>query len=153
MMLIIWAALTIFFMIVEAVLVGIVSVWFAIGSLVAFFLDLFGLNIKNMGIAAVYVQVVVAIIVSFLLLFLLGPFIRKKLKGQIVATNKDALIGATAVVTEKILPNTTGRAKLGHQDWAAISEDNSEIAKGKVVQVLKIEGVKLIVKENKGEDE
>ncbi|MGM9531581.1 NfeD family protein, partial [Intestinibacter sp.] len=41
----------------------------------------------------------------------------------------------------------SGVVKLNGEEWTAISKDELKIEKGKVVEIIEIEGVKLIVRE------
>ena len=52
-----------------------------------------------------------------------------------------------AIVTQTIEPYETGVAKLNGEEWTAMSKDETRIEAGKLVEVVAIEGVKLIVKE------
>ena len=44
------------------------------------------------------------------------------------------------------LPSSFGQVKVGEELWSAISEDSNEIKKGTEIEVVKIDGVKLVVK-------
>ena len=63
-----------------------------------------------------------------------------------VATNADSNIGKEAVVTEHIDNlQGSGAVRISGVEWSARSADGSEIEKGAVVRVLRIEGVKVCV--------
>ncbi len=67
-----------------------------------------------------------------------------------IKTNVEALIGKTGVVMEKIEPAPNkGRVTVGSEDWKAVSYDGKEIESGRKVTVIRIEGVKLVVEEEK----
>ena len=73
-------------------------------------------------------------------------FVKNILKKEPVKTNADRYIGKLAVVTEGISNiDAKGQVKVDNQIWSARSEDGSQIAEGTRVNVLRIEGVKLIV--------
>ena len=78
---------------------------------------------------------------------LLRPLARKYFTPGTHRTNADRLVGQEAVVTETI-DNLAGagQASIGGQIWTARGEDNTPIEAGARVQVLRIEGVKLIVR-------
>ena len=63
-----------------------------------------------------------------------------------IKTNVDALVGKAGPVTETI-DNAlgTGRAKIGGDDWRAVTADDSRIDVGQKVTVLGIDGAKLVV--------
>ena len=134
-----WIAAMIFFIIVEAVTVGLASIWFAIGSVAALICALAG--------GPVWLQVVWFVAVSALTLFLTRPLVKKYVAGRAVPTNADRNIGRTAVVTEEINNlAATGTVKVDGLDWTARStDDNVTIPKDTVVIIKEIRGVKLLV--------
>ena len=134
-----WIAAMIFFIIVEAVTVGLASIWFAIGSVAALICALAG--------GPVWLQVVWFVAVSALTLFLTRPLVKKYVAGRAVPTNADRNIGRTAVVTEEINNlAATGAVKVDGLDWTARStDDNITIPKDSVVVIWEIRGVKLLV--------
>lgn len=142
---IIWLALMIGFIIMEAVTVQLISTWFAAGALAAMIVNLLG--------AEVWLQVVVFFTVSIVLLAVLWPMARKHIKAKTVATNADALIGRICSVTQTIDPVEGGRVKIGDVTWSARSEYGEAIPVGKMVRVLKIQGAKVFVEEVKKEVE
>ena len=142
---IIWLALIIVFLVMEAATVQLISTWFAAGALAAMIVSLIG--------GAVWLQIVVFLTVSIVLLVLLWPIARKHLKPKLVATNADALIGRVCTVTEEIDPVEGGRVKLGDVTWSARSESDERIPAGTLVKVQKIQGAKVFVEEVKKEVE
>ena len=135
---IIWLALLIVFAITEGVTVALVSIWFMGGALAALIAALCG--------AELWVQVVLFFAVSILLLLCLRPLSKRLIKQKKVATNADSNIGKEAVVTERIDNlQGSGAVRISGVEWSARSADGSEIEKGAVVRVLRIEGVKVCV--------
>ena len=135
---IIWLALLIVFAITEGVTVALVSIWFMGGALAALIAALCG--------AELWVQVVLFFAVSILLLLCLRPLSKRLIKQKKVATNADSNIGKEAVVTERIdYLQGSGAVRISGVEWSARSADGSEIEKGAVVRVLRIEGVKVCV--------
>ena len=134
----IWLGLMILFLIVEATTVTMVSLWFAGGALAALVLSLLGCGFVW--------QIGAFLIVSTALLALLRPLARKHFTPQIVRTNVDSVIGTKGYVTADI-DNlaATGTVKLGGMEWTARSSSGNPIAKGTLVKVEKIEGVKAFV--------
>ena len=136
---VIWVVALILFAAVEAVTVQLVSVWFAAGALAALIADLLG--------AGVTVQFVVFLAVSIICFIVTRPLVKKFSTSKIQSTNADRCIGETAVVVEEIdNVNAKGQVKVNGNIWTARSETDEVIAEGEKVTVLKIEGVKLIVK-------
>ena len=142
---IIWLVLMAVFLIMEAATVQLVSTWFAVGALAAMIVALLG--------AELWLQILVFLTVSIVLLALLWPMVRKHLKPKLVATNADALVGRLCIVTEEIGPLEGGRVKLGDVTWSARVEAGESIPAGSQVKILRIQGAKLIVEAVKKEVE
>ena len=134
----IWLAAAIIFIIIEAVTVGLTTIWFAAGALVALILALIKVGVG--------VQVAVFLILSLVLLATTRKIFVNKLKTGSEKTNVDALVGEEAVGLENITPFNTGLVKVKGQNWTAIAADkDASILKGSTVKIKAIEGVKLIV--------
>ena len=134
-----WIAAMIFFFIVEAATVGLVSIWFAFGALAALICSLMH--------APVWLQIIWFLAISVITLVLTRPLAKRYVNGRAVATNADRNIGRTAVVSERI-DNlaATGAVKLDGVTWTARTpEDSVTVEEGAPVIVQEIQGVKLIV--------
>lgn len=133
-----WFVLLVVFAIVEAATVGLASIWFAAGALVAMIAAFFH--------APLWLQIVLFLAVSFLTLLLARPLARKFLTPGYQPTNADRILGTEGVVTEAI-DNLNGRGlvSVGGSVWTARAQDDRPIAAGTVVRVLRIEGVKVFV--------
>ena len=87
---------------------------------------------------------------AFLYLVFLRKKIRAKLSSQHVSSNVDALLGRTALVTERIGPHAPGMVKLGDEVWRAslAHDDAAEPVRepGATVTVDSVEGVTLRVR-------
>ena len=135
---ILWFIVMVVFLAVEAGTVGLGSIWFSAGALVAMLAAVLG--------ASVPVQIVVWAAVSAGSLACLRPMVRKYINPKIVRTNVDAVVGKEAIVTQDIDNlRATGTVKLGAVTWTARSTDDSPIPAGTVVRVQRVEGVKLFV--------
>lgn len=134
-----WLAISIFFIVVEAITIGLLTIWFAIGALGSLILALIG--------APFWLQLVMFFILSLCLLAFTRKFFVDKLKLGSKKTNLEAMIGEKAVVISAIEPYKVGRVRVGGQEWAALAEVSSEaVDKDQLVKITAIEGVKLIVK-------
>ena len=135
----VWLALLIIFVVVECLTVGLVSIWFAGGSLVAMFFAMAGAELAW--------QVVAFLIVSGILLFLTRPIAVKYFNNNNDKTNYKSIIGEVAKVTESIDNfNQTGAAFVDGKEWTARStKDTITMEKDSLVKVTAIEGVKLMV--------
>lgn len=134
----VWIAVIIAAVVVEAVSMQLLSIWFAIGGAAALITSFFTDSIA--------IQAVVFIAVSAAALVIIFPAVRRSLNKKSEKTNADRYIGKLAVVTEDISNiNAKGQVKVDNQIWSARSDDGEELAVGTRVKVLRIEGVKLIV--------
>ena len=134
----IWLIAAVIFIIIEAMTVGLTTIWFAAGAFVALVLALFKVGAVP--------QVAVFLIVSLVLLGTTRKVFVNKLKTGSQKTNVDALVGEEAVVLEDITPHNTGLVKVKGQNWTAVAYDKeATIPKDTTVKVKAIEGVKLIV--------
>ena len=135
---IVWLALMVVFLVAEAQTVSLISLWFASGALVALLASLLH--------APVWLQVLLFFAVSASLLACLRPIARKHFTPKLSKTNVDAIIGSRGYVTADIdNVSATGSVKLGAMEWTARSTTGCIIPKGTLVQVDKIEGVKVFV--------
>ncbi|MBE6772827.1 MAG: NfeD family protein [Ruminococcaceae bacterium] len=135
-----WLVAVIALGVVEAVTVGLVSVWFALGALAALISSLFG--------GPLWLQIVLFIVVSALALIITRPLVKKYFnKESHKPTNADMVIGKEAQVTETIDNlQGTGAVRCMGKEWTARSENGETILSGETVTAVKIEGVKLIVR-------
>lgn len=139
---VLWLIAAVVFGIAEAMTMGLGTIWFAGGALVAaavsFITDSF------------LVQLLVFILVSLLLLYFTRPVALKKLNKDTVKTNIDAIVGMSGSAESDIKKHENGAVKADNKIWTAVlAEDSPEISAGDRVTILSIEGVKLIVrKEN-----
>jgi membrane protein implicated in regulation of membrane protease activity len=131
--------LLILFIIVELISVGLTSIWFAAGALVALIFAALG--------AAPAVQIVLFLVVSVILLAATRPWARKYINSRTQSTNAESLIGENIRIVQRV-SNTdqTGMAVVHGQEWTVRTQDDNEtIEEGQMATVLAISGVKLIV--------
>ena len=134
-----WLIAIALLLLVEFATAALTTIWFAGGSLLALLCAVAG--------GPVWMQMVLFLAGSAVLLLLTRPMAVRMLHKGTVATNADSLIGQEAVVTEKIDNlQSTGTVQINGQEWTARSVNPEHvIEKGEVVMVRAIEGVKLIV--------
>ena len=90
--------------------------------------------------------------VSIAALIATRPLAHKMLDKTIVPTNADRVLHHTAKVTETIdNENTTGAVYIDGKTWTARSEDGDVIARGSMVTIVRMEGVKLFVRKEREE--
>lgn len=144
---IIWLIILVVLLLLEILTLGLTTIWFAGGAVVAFIAALLGANLV--------VQIVLFIVASVILLVFTRPLAMKYLNRRTVATNVDSLIGEEAVVTEEI-HNLLGKGQVQVRGvgWTARAVNEEEVIPcDTVVRVKKIDGVKVLVEkvEDKGE--
>ena len=137
----IWLLVAITFAIGEAMTPSLTLIWFSIGAVVLIFLSGF--------IESILLQVIIFAIISTTLLVTVTKSIVKKDKTHEYNTNLKAIINKTGTVKNDILPNKTGMVIVDSEELTAISLNEEIIKKDEVIEVVKIEGVKLIVRKIK----
>ena len=137
-----WLIVLAVLLIIEAITVGLTTIWFAGGALIAAVLSWMG-----MGIA---VQWGAFLLISLVLLIFTRPLAMKYFNKETIQTNANSLIGKKAVVIQEIDNLAqTGQVRINDIEWTARSADDEKIGEGTVVTIEEIRGVKLIVKQNK----
>jgi membrane protein implicated in regulation of membrane protease activity len=129
--------LIIVFAVAEAFTLGLTSIWFALGAIVALLVSLLKLPI--------YLQKAVFLIATLVLVIYTRPIAQKYLRIGVSKTNVSALVGEKGVVMKRVDVYNLGQVKVKGQIWTAKSERGEEIARGEEVEIVAIEGVKLIV--------
>lgn len=137
---VIWLFIVVVMAIIEIITLGLTTIWFAGGALVAFVASLLGANL--------IVQIVLFIVVSVGLLALTRPLAVKFLNKGRESTNAESLIGKRAVVKQEIDNlNARGMVSVNGQEWTARAFEEKIIPEGTTVEIMEISGVKLLVKE------
>ncbi|MBQ2101046.1 MAG: NfeD family protein [Lachnospiraceae bacterium] len=138
-----WIVILIVAIIVEIISLGLTSIWFAGGALVAL--------IAAALHAPLWLQILLFVAVSLLLLLFTRPIAVKYFNKDRVRTNAESIVGRQGVVTETIDNlQGVGTVSVGGQEWTARNVDEDQvIEKGSVVEVVAISGVKLICKAEK----
>lgn len=134
-----WLILLALLLLIEMFTLGLTTIWFAGGALIAFLLSLVADNLL--------LEFVVFFVVSFVLLIFTRPIALKYFNKQRVKTNYESFIGKDGKVTVKIDNfNNTGEVNLNGQLWTARAfDDMTTFEVDERVVVKNISGVKLIV--------
>lgn len=139
---ILWAALFITALVIEARTAELVAIWFVPGILISLVLSFFGVY--------EWVQILVFAVISVVLLILAFTVFRKKILKNHGSekTDTDLLLGRDARVEEDIdNAEMRGAVKIDGKVWSARMASDGETAKaGEFVTVESISGVKLICK-------
>lgn len=138
--LIFWMVVLILCIGIEVLTLGLTTIWFAAGALVAIFAALL--------YAPIFVQVILFLLVSLALLFFTRPIAVKYFNKDRIKTNVESMVGRQAIVTGQIdNVQATGQVTVSGQEWSARSwDDRVQIPAGAIVTVAAISGVKLIVR-------
>ena len=129
---VIWLSLFVLFLVIEIITMGLTTIWFAGGALVAFLVAVLGLGLG----------------VSLALLAVTRPLAMKYFNQERQKTGAELLIGQKALVIEEIdTLSSKGRVEVRGQEWAAKTDaPEGKIPKNAIVVVEGIQGVKLIVR-------
>lgn len=135
----VWLILVILFIVGELVTVGLTSIWFAVGALIALLGAFLGLPF--------WFQVILFIAVSIICLIATRPLANKFINRRVQNTNAESLIGQEIRITEQVSNlDQTGTAVVHGQEWTVRAADDKEIIpQGELARIKSISGVKLIV--------
>lgn len=136
---IIWMVVAIAFALAEGLTLGLTFIWFAGGALLSMIVSFLGLGYAF--------QILAFIIGSSLMLIYTRPIAIKVFKIGATKTNVDSLIGKEGIVIKELQTFTMGQVKVKGQIWSAKPDGEINILEGHRVEVVRIEGVKLIVKD------
>lgn len=139
MMTMFWGLAFLVFIVIELATVNLVTIWFAVGSLITLFVSLY--------VESEIMQIIIFIIASLVSLIITKPIASKLKIRNIEPTNSDRYVGKKGEVTKKITPKEKGEVKVLGTIWTAVSDETLEV--GEEIIVKKIDGVKLIVEKEK----
>ena len=137
----VWLIIAGLFFVGEMITVGFLVFWFGVGALIAMVVSFFTSNI--------IIQTTVFIISSAFLLLITKPFVKKFVDVKSTNTNAFSIIGKKAFVIKEINSHSIGQIKINGEVWSAETENNETIPEGSEVEIVRINGVKAIVKPTK----
>ncbi len=134
-----WLIALAVFLVIEIITLGLTTIWFAGGSLIAFIASVLG--------ASVPVQILLFLVISIVLLIFTRPLVEKYLNNSRIKTNVNSMEGKEGKVTEEIDNfNQKGTVVIGGLEWTArSSDDHVTIPEGAKVVVKEVQGVTAIV--------
>ena len=142
----VWLAVIVVTIVVEAFTMEIISIWFTVGAIPSFVLA--GFDVLGWEI-----QLVIFIVLSAVLILSLRKITKNfLLKNSNAKTNLASIIGTKVRMIEMTDFDSVGTVKINGVTWSAVGEKGETIESGTVVEIMKIEGNKLFVKEVKSED-
>ena len=134
----VWTAITIAAVLVEVFTPQLVSIWFAIAGAIC------------IGLAFVpglpfWATIIIFAVLSIILLFSLRPTLTKLLnKQKDLKTNIDSLIGKNVRMIATSDFDNLGQARVGDVVWSVKSRDGEVLKEGEVVEIVDVDGNKLI---------
>ena len=136
---VIWLIILVVLVVIEIFTLGLTTIWFAGGALVA-------IAVAALG-GPVWLQVLTAVIVSAVLLFFTRPVAVKYFNRDRERTNAESLVGRQAIVTGEINNlQGIGQVAVNGMEWTARTITDGQVIKtGEVVAIRGINGVKLLV--------
>jgi membrane protein implicated in regulation of membrane protease activity len=131
-------------LIIEAVGPALVSIWFALGAVIALILSF-------IPEVAWWIEVIVFVVISIATLLALRPILKRYIKRNNYNTNIDSFTGKRGYVIEDITYLRPGAVKIGDVSWTAIPVNKDEkIVENEIIEVVAVNGNKLIVKKVEG---
>ena len=138
-MIFVWLIIAIIAFVIEANTTDLSSIWATAGGVIT--------AIVAIWCHTIWIQITIFLVISVLGILLIRPYIIRYVKRNEIGTNVDALIGKRAICIDDIGPDNIGSCKIEGKIWSAKAKDDTiTINIGQKVEVLAIDGVKLIVK-------
>ncbi len=136
---IVWLVAVFVFLVLELISMGLTTIWFAGGAVVAFVASLFN--------APIPVQILLFIVTSVVMLIFTRPVVEKKLNNSRTKTNVEEIIGKEGKVTEAVDNfNQKGVVVINGLGWSARNGETDDIIPvGAKVIVKEVQGVKVMV--------
>lgn len=139
----IWLVVFVACIVAEIISMGLTTIWFAGGALIAAVAAVIG--------TPLWIQILLFAVASLVLLYFTRPIAVKYFNKDRVKTNAESLVGKQAIVISEIDNlQGIGQVTVGGQEWSArTTGEGITLPVGSVVTVRSISGVKLMVEEKK----
>jgi len=134
----IWLIVMVFMILLEIMSFNLVTIWFALGAFITIFVSLLTGNFA--------IQILSFILVTTVSLLATRKFMTKIKRTDPIKTNLDAVVGKMGIVVDDIGKDNNGAVKIDNKIWTAVSLENEYLAVGRKVEIVSIQGVKLMVK-------
>lgn len=137
----IWLIVFVACIVIEIISMGLTTIWFAGGALIAAVAAVIGVPL--------WMQIVLFVLVSLILLYFTRPIAVKYFNKDRVKTNAESLVGKQAIVISEIDNlQGIGQVTVEGKEWTARTvTDGITLPTGSVVIIRAISGVKLMVEE------
>ena len=133
-----WIVILVLAIIIELISYGLISIWFIPSIILTIILKAFGLN-------NIYIEIMIGLSLSTVLLIFTRPLVVKFLKPQNIKTNFDRILDMKGKIIKKVNLNDFGIVKVDGKEWRCYA--SKEIEVGKIVKIIKIDSNKLEVEE------
>ena len=134
----IWFWMAIIFTVIEIETLGLISVWFVFGAIVAMITSIF--------VSSVAIQAIVFIAISVVLMIALRSYAVNNFRNKTVRKNNiDELIELPCVIVKEVPENDLGEIKLQGKIWRCRSDSGATYKEGERPNVLRIEGNTIIL--------
>ncbi len=137
-LIIVWLAIVLLGIVIEALTTELISVYFSLGSLISMICAIIGISF--------WPQLWIFVIVTAISLFATRPLFLKYIKTNEVKTNTESLVGKRFKLIKEISEGSFGEVSIAGVVWNVSTNDNSSIEVDSTVEILALEGSKLIVK-------
>lgn len=137
----IWLIIFVACIVIEIISMGLTTIWFAGGALIAAVAAALGVPL--------WIQIVLFVLVSLVLLYFTRPIAVKYFNKDRIKTNAESLVGKQAIVISEIDNlQGIGQVTVEGKEWTARTvTDGVTLPTGSVVIIRAISGVKLMVEE------
>jgi len=133
-----WLVIAAIFIVLEIISLGLTSIWFAGGAVVAAILSAVDVSFN--------IQIIGFAVTSIILLVATRPFVKKHLITKVEKTNVESFVGEKVIVLSTIDNiKQEGQVKFNGIEWTARSADGTVYEKDQIVEIKEVQGVKLIV--------
>ncbi len=135
----IWLGVFVLAVILEAATQDFVSLWFAVGAVVAMCICYF---------VPFYVEIIIFSVVSILTLALTRPAVKKLMSRTTRYTNTDEFVGKRVKLLKDVTRFEPGEVRINGVEYQAILPENVDclIEKDSIVELVAIKGNKIVVK-------
>ena len=134
---IIWAVIIVATVVIEFATDTLVTIWFALGAVVALIVLAFG--------GSEWIQLVSFVGSSAIFLVSTRPLTKKMMRRSIIRTNADKVINEIGIITKPFGFGEIGEVKVENDTWRAINMDGRAFEEGEKVVIKAISGTKLVV--------
>jgi len=135
----VWMVVIIATLIIEFMTMDLVSIWFTIGAVVPFIL-------AGTRLVGWEIQTIIFIVLSALMIIFLRKITKKWLMRHSSKENLNTNIGKHVKMLDNLNDEDPGHVKINDVVWTARSDSGESIAKGEMVEIVRISGNKVFVK-------